>query len=228
MLPFMKLSDIRLFIRSARSDARLREWWPNSDAGAVFDRLYATAPESDPWASITPRFSYQRLKYDMVASLIPRGRYRRALDLGCGAGLFSERLVGRADEVVGIDISAVAVEIARTRAWQMPNIHFTQGDLRDLPATLDGSFDLITILDALYYLPPPIDTATLKALAVRLARLASADGVLVLVNHYVLGFDADFRLSGRIHEAFRWSPAWVPVAEYRRPFYVVSVLRSQG
>jgi SAM-dependent methyltransferase len=39
----------------------------------------------------------------------------RALDLGCGAGLVGLHLQSRRHEVVGIDVSPLAVEIARQR-----------------------------------------------------------------------------------------------------------------
>ncbi len=76
---FMKVADIGLFVRSAKSDAKLRTWWAEGNAAEVFDRLYGTAPENDPWASASPRFRYQHRKYETIASLIPVSRYRRAL-----------------------------------------------------------------------------------------------------------------------------------------------------
>ena len=227
MPPFMKFADIGLFLRSAKSDARLPGLWAGSDPKAVFDDLYTKAPENDPWASAGGRFLYQRRKYDVVASLIPRQRYRRAIDLGCGAGLFSQRLAALADDVVGMDVSSVAVEQASSKARHIPNLRFAQGDIRSLALELNGSFDLITILDALYYLPPPIEDALLKSLALRLSRLATHNGLLVLANHYFAGFDANSRLSRRIHDAFIWSPAFHLVAQYRRPFYLVTLLRAE-
>jgi SAM-dependent methyltransferase len=228
MAPFMKLADIGLFARSAASDARIRSAWTNSGAANVFDSVYASAPDNDPWASASPAFLYQRRKYETIAALIPAKRYRRALDLGCGTGLFSERLAAIADDVVGVDVSSVAVGIAISRAKGMPNLHFTRGDVLELPSSWDGSFDLITILDTLYYLPPPIEDGLLKTLATRLSRLLSPKGLLLLANHYFAGLDADSRLTRRIHDAFRWSPALHPVGAHRRPFYLVSLLRGHG
>src|SRR5512142_362809 len=112
IMPFMKLADIGLFARSAASDARIRSAWTSGSAADVFDSLYANAPENDPWASASPAFLYQRRKYETIAALIPPTRYRRALDLGCGTGLFTERLAAIADEAVGVDVSSIAVRIA--------------------------------------------------------------------------------------------------------------------
>lgn len=226
IMPFMKLADIGLFARSAASDARIRAAWASGSTANVFDSLYSNAPENDPWASASPAFLYQRRKYETIAALIPSIRYRRALDLGCGTGLFSEKLAAIADNVVGVDVSSVAVGIAIRRAKRVPNLHFTSGDVLELPSSWDGSFDLITILDTLYYLPPPIEDGLLKALATRLARLLSSKGLLLLANHYFAGLDADSRLTRRIHDAFRWSPALRPVETYRRPFYLVTLLRE--
>lgn len=224
MTLFMKLADIALFARSAQTDAQLRDLWPGDTAAAVFDRIYADAPENDPWASASPRFRYQHRKYDTIAALLPPTRYRRALDIGCGTGLFSEKLAARADQVTGVDVSSVAVSVARQRTAGFANLDFAQSDVLDLPASWDGTFDLVTILDTLYYLPPPIGDDLLKNLALRLARLMAPGGTVLLANHYFAGFDADSRLSRRIHDAFRWSPAFKPFAQHRRPFYLVTLL----
>ncbi len=225
---FMKLADIGLFLRSARSDARLRGLWATSDSKAAFDELYSGAPENDPWGSAGPQFLYQRHKYDSIISLVPQRRYRRAIDLGCGGGLFSQRLAAIADEVVGLDVSSVAVEQATHRAEKFPNLRFMQGDILHLPDDLDGGFDLVTILDAIYYLPPPIEDAMLKALVLRLTKLAAPGGTIVIANHYFSGQDADSRLSRRIHDAFIWSPALQFVAQYRRAFFLTTVLKTAG
>lgn len=227
MLPFMKLADIGLFARSAKTDARIRDSWSSSSAADVFDQIYESTPENDPWASASPRFRYQRHKYDTIAALIPKARYRRALDLGCGTGLFTERLAGIADEVVGVDVSAVAVGIAKERTSALTNLRFAQCDVLELPSGWDGSFDLITVLDTLYYLPPPIDDEILKAVADRLSHLVSPQGLVVVANHYVFRRDGDSRMTRRIHDAFRWCPGFRPAGQHRRPFYLVSLLRGQ-
>jgi SAM-dependent methyltransferase len=227
MLPFMKLADIGLFARSSQSDARVRASWSGGSAATVFDRLYEGAPDNDPWASASPRFRYQHHKYETIAALIPSGRYRHALDIGCGNGLFSQKLAAMAGDVLGVDVSSVAVSMAAKRTRALTNLRFAQCDVLDLPSNWDGSFDLITILDTLYYLPPPIDNELLKALALRLSRLAAPQGLVVIANHFFSGMDADSRLSLRIHDAFRWSPGFQTVAQYRRPFYLVTLLRSR-
>jgi SAM-dependent methyltransferase len=218
---FMSPRDIGLFLRSARTDARIADLRGRLGQEAAFDLMYQAG---DPWASADPRYLYQRRKYDVILGLLPRRQFDRALDLGAGTGLLSRKLAAHANEVVGIDISASAMAQATRDSAHLPQLSFQQGDVLNLPDSLDGGFDLLVVADTLYYLPPPLQDTTLKALAQRLARLLRPGGVCLLANHYFSGADADSRLSRRIHQAFAWSPALTLTAAYRKPFYLVSVL----
>ena len=220
---FMTPRDIGLFLRSARTDAAIAADRPRMGAAAAFDAAYA---EGDPWASGDQRYRYQRHKYQVIASLLPQRHYVRALDLGCGMGLLSRHLAAVADTVLGIDIAHSAVSQARAAHADLPHLSFAQGDVLDVPTKLDGTFDLVVLADTLYYLPPPLTDATLKAVALRMARLLRPGGVCLLANHFFTGADADSRLSRRIHRAFAWSPALQVTAEHRRPFYLVTVMEA--
>ena len=79
----MSLRDISLWVRSARTDARLSRLRREHGAERAFELLYEQL--EDPWACNVPHFRYQRLKYDTLLSLIPPRQYRSALDLGCPA-----------------------------------------------------------------------------------------------------------------------------------------------
>ena len=222
---FISLRDIGLFLTSARSDARLEILRQSAaDPTIAFDRLYAEAVNNDPWASKSPRYQYQRRKYNALAALLPDRQYRRALDLGCGLGLFTEHLAPRAADVIGIDISAVALGCAADRVSGFGNVCLRQGDIMALESEEDRSFDLIVIADTIYYLPPPIRDETLKNLVDRVARLLAPDGVLLLANHYFPMPNAETRLTRRIHNAFEWSPALKLFAEHRRAFFLASLL----
>jgi SAM-dependent methyltransferase len=218
---FMSPRDIGLFLRSARTDATVAGLRDELGHAGAFDAVYR---KGDPWASGDPRYLYQRRKYDVLLGLLPQRRFARALDLGAGLGLLSRKLTAHADEVVGLDISAHAMAQAAQAHQDLPQLSFRQADVLDLPAGLNGGFDLLVVADTLYYLPPPLQDVTLKALAQRLALLLRPGGVCLLANHFFSGADADSRLSRRIHQAFAWSPSMTLTAEYRRPFYLVSLL----
>ena len=50
--------------------------------------------------------------------MLDRPRYGRVLEIGCGAGTFTRRLAGLADEVLALDVSSEA--IAQGASWRSP------------------------------------------------------------------------------------------------------------
>ena len=82
--PFLLISDLRFWIRSARSDAHLQNLRREHDYARSLDLLYED--RKDPWGLDSPDFRYQQIKYAGMLSLLPSRRYKRALDLGCGLG----------------------------------------------------------------------------------------------------------------------------------------------
>src|SRR3984957_14583841 len=68
------------------------------------------------------------------------------LDIGTGAGLMLELLGPRAEHAIGIDISAPALRLARTRVHGVGLSHceFRRGDMYGLPCE-DAAFDLVTM-----------------------------------------------------------------------------------
>jgi SAM-dependent methyltransferase/DNA-binding transcriptional ArsR family regulator len=68
------------------------------------------------------------------------------LDIGTGAGLMLELLGSRAEHAIGIDISAPALRLARTRVHGVGLSHceFRRGDMYGLPCE-DAAFDLVTM-----------------------------------------------------------------------------------
>ena len=220
---FMLPRDIGLFLRSARTDKAIAACRSTEGSRAAFEAAYADG--ADPWASASPAFRYQHRKYEILAGLLPDRPYARALDLGCGHGLFARHLASRASHVLGLDLAQAAVDRAREMSAHLPNLAFEQADVTDLPAALDGQFDLVVLADTLYYLSPLPD-ALLKAMALRVGRLLAPGGLCLLANHYFFSADPDSRLSRRIHRAFAWSPALSVVSEHRRAFFLASLLQA--
>lgn len=89
-----------------------------------------------------PREQLTRL---LVDELGPSG-FGELLDVGTGSGLMLEVLGPRARHAVGIDISAPALRLARTRVHGVGLVHceFRRGDMYGLPCD-DAAFDLVTM-----------------------------------------------------------------------------------
>ena len=85
------------------------------------------------------------------------GRPSRILDLGCGPGLYSQRLAKRGHACTGIDFSPASVAYARSQAAQADlSIDYVCGDIRtvdyaegfDLAMLIFGEFNVFTEADA--------------------------------------------------------------------------------
>lgn len=87
-------------------------FWCDPD---VSPQLLAAHLDADnPMASRPPHFIEASAEW--IASVAPVGRYPRICDLGCGPGLYAERMARRGYRVTGVDISPMAIEYARASA----------------------------------------------------------------------------------------------------------------
>jgi 2-polyprenyl-3-methyl-5-hydroxy-6-metoxy-1,4-benzoquinol methylase len=106
----------------------------------------------------------------------------RVLDVGCGEGWLSRRLVSRSTEVVGIDASAALIDTAR-RASPPPDgvaLRYEVVDYEDLrsdASRVAGPFNLIVCNYAL------LDDAAASTLAALRARLERDGSVVVQTVH---------------------------------------------
>jgi SAM-dependent methyltransferase len=104
----------------------------------------------------------------------------RVLDLCCGAGasaLPAARAVGPAGQVLGVDVAAPLLALARGRAADqgVANIEFQQGDATStgLP---DGSFDAVVCVFGVFFAPD------MTAFAAEMWRLVRPGGVLAVTT----------------------------------------------
>lgn len=85
----------------------------------------------------------------VAAEIHAASRPGRILDIGCGNGLFlSQFFDPREWDRWGVEISSTAAQQARSRGLTVAP---------EVPSIQEGSFDVITILDTLYYLPQPLE-----------------------------------------------------------------------
>jgi ubiquinone/menaquinone biosynthesis C-methylase UbiE len=101
----------------------------------------------------------RRLHQRTIRAFIDRaqlGPSSRVLSLGCGDGAIELRLARSVGEVVGYDVSQVAIEQAETRARQagLANVSFEVADLREPLQTPADGFDAVCAFAFLHHLPP--------------------------------------------------------------------------
>jgi SAM-dependent methyltransferase len=100
---------------------------------------------------------------------------KRVLEAGCGAGRFTELLVGAGAFVHSIDLS-VAVEANRKNIGERTNYLVAQADLRSPPFPA-GAFDAVVCLGAVQHTPSP------EASIASLWRMLAPGGTLA-IDHY--------------------------------------------
>ena len=100
----------------------------------------------------------------------------RALDLGCGSGIFTFDLARRCKEVTAVDGSAEMLGLCREkgRVQGATNVSFVQSDIAQVGQVLTGRFDLIVCSSVIEYLDD------LNGALSMMAGLLASDGLLII------------------------------------------------
>jgi toxoflavin synthase len=144
-----------------------------SDAYAQIAEGYKKA-KLQPWRHFIEEFT--------LFQLLGGVANRSALDLACGDGFYTRRLRQRgASRVVGVDISARMIDLARAKEQLHPlGITYEQQDAADLsPAE---PFDLVVAAYLFNYARTP---EQLSAMARAVARSLKPGGRMVAVNNHL-------------------------------------------
>ena len=154
---------------AAHFDALAADWWDPKGSSAMLHRLNPA------------RLTYIRDAIDThmgadSASIRPLAG-RRALDVGCGAGLLAEPLARLGASVIGVDAAGENVAVAaRHAAGQGLAIDYRHGDIGEPGFAAElGTFDLVTSMEVIEHVDHP--AAFVAALAARLA-----DGGLMILS----------------------------------------------
>jgi 2-polyprenyl-6-hydroxyphenyl methylase / 3-demethylubiquinone-9 3-methyltransferase len=136
--------------------AMARDWWDPNGSSAMLHKLNPV------------RLGYVRDMIDQHWSMDETCRRpldgKRALDVGCGAGLLAEPLARMGATVTGVDAAPELIEAAREHSSaQGLEIDYRRVDV----AQIGGQFDLVTCLEVIEHVADP--AAFVKLLAGRLA-----------------------------------------------------------
>jgi predicted TPR repeat methyltransferase len=142
-------------------------------AAEFFEELYAR--DQDPWGFATS--DYEREKYRRTLAAIGDRRWARALEIGCSIGVFTRLLAVLCDELVAVDVSERALELARQRLAGTSHVALS---LATFPEEMPGGpWDLIVCSEVLYYLDTDGFTMALERL-----EAALEEGTTVLAVHW--------------------------------------------
>ncbi|MER9267524.1 glycosyltransferase [Mesorhizobium sp. M0410] len=147
----------------------------DKDRTSFWNGYFAT---EDPWNYGS---SYEQEKYERQLEILPGGPIGRALELACAEGHFTRQLAPRVSHLTATDISAIAIERARARCSDQPNVEF--GVLDFMADTLPGEMDLIFCSEVLYYLD---DLAELQRFAKKVVEALAPGGSFISAHAFVL------------------------------------------
>lgn len=149
---------------AAHFGAHAAQWWDPKGTSAMLHKLNPV------------RLRYIRAAIDRHWHLDPRALKplsgKRALDVGCGAGLLAEPLARLGADVTGIDAAPENIEAAREHAARQGlMIEYRACAVETLA---DAPFDLVTSMEVIEHVADP-------ALFVRsLSRMLAPDGLMIL------------------------------------------------
>jgi cyclopropane fatty-acyl-phospholipid synthase-like methyltransferase len=159
--------------------------------------------QEDAWALDSS--SFEQARYDALMANLESRRYGKVLEIGCGAGAFTVRLVPLADHVIALDVSTTAVTKARRRLADVDQVSFRTANVMESELADDGPFDLIVLSETIYYLGWLYPFFDLAWLASQLHAVTTLNGRLLLAN--TLGIPGEYLmlpwLIRTYHDLFR-------------------------
>ncbi len=137
-----------------------------------------------------------------VIKAIPAGQ--SVMDIGCGTGGLCLEIAKKATHVLGIDISAMQIDVANKRRSKISkkNIEFKQADAKKLTGIIEENFDIAIIVFLIHEILPADRLTMLKEVKTFAKKILILDYTEVMAfNLWGMGTYLIEFLAGREHFA---------------------------
>jgi len=97
------------------------------------------------WEAASRPHDFMDKSVEWIAGIAPSSTYKRLLDLGCGPGLYDERLFKKGYEITGIDFSKRSIAYAKEKSNERKqNINYVYKNYLEID--YNNEFDLVTLI----------------------------------------------------------------------------------
>jgi SAM-dependent methyltransferase len=194
---------------------RVRAYWEEA-ADEAESASYMAHEQGLPRDCIEHRFALERVVVDRWFAAL--GPTASVLDVGCGAGAWTELFARHYGRVVGVDASAGMLATAHQRLAGRGNVELVLGDA--LTVAIEGEFQGVLLGGLLMYL----DRADAVALLVRLGQLAPRGRIILRESGIRRGVETKTGAYQVVYRSLQEYQAMAAEASLR----VVAVERNRG
>lgn len=124
---------------------------------AKFEALAAKWWDTSPQSEFYPLHQINPLRLNWIDDFCQGLAGKNILDVGCGGGILAESMARRGANVLGIDMGAAPLAVARLHAEQeqVSTIQYQQIPVEELAQAQAGQYDIVTCMEMLEHVPDP-------------------------------------------------------------------------
>jgi SAM-dependent methyltransferase len=178
----------------------------------------------DPWHLATSPYERERARASV--EVLEGRHYASALEVGCGEGFFTRRLLDGCDHIVAVDFSTLALRRARRRFAGEPRVEVKRLDVR--AGDPGRAFDLVFCAELFYYM----NNVEFEEVGSRMVRWVGPGGDLCLVHGTSVhdaapggAHPAGLMSARMIHDRFSRMPGLAVLRDRVLPRYRLTLLR---